>query len=159
MSLRRIGSALVTIAVSQLVTGMALQPRSITQDAPYSVEQATIESVLTCPKNIGQAAGGVVLLVHGTGSTGNETWGSGPYTELLPTLSPGYDVCYVTSPNRSQTDIQITSEYVAGNIAQLAKKSKTGKVSLIGHSQGNLNIQWALNFWPSTRQYVDKFVA
>jgi hypothetical protein len=35
--------------------------------------------------------------------------------------------------------------------------SATKKVFIIGHSQGNINIQWALAFWPSIRRYVTGF--
>jgi hypothetical protein len=51
----------------------------------------------------------------------------------------------------------VTAEYIAYNIKSLAQQSSTGKVFLIGHSQGNINIQWALAFWPSVRQYVEGF--
>ncbi len=41
-------------------------------------------------------------------------------------------------PGRTIGDAQISSEYVAYNTANLASQSATGKVFLIGHSQGNL---------------------
>lgn len=37
--------------------------------------------------------------------------------------------------------------------------SSTKKIFIIGHSQGNINIQWALAFWPSVRQYVTGFIS
>jgi cephalosporin-C deacetylase-like acetyl esterase len=40
-------------------------------------------------------------------------------------------------------DAQLSAEYVARAILSRAPQSKTGKVSVIGHSQGGgLNIQW-----------------
>jgi hypothetical protein len=80
-----------------------------------------------------------------------------PYEQCLESpffSSDGYDVCYVSIPARSLDDAQVNAEYVAYNIQDLAAKSSTGKVYLIGHSQGNLNIQWALAFWPSLRSKV-----
>jgi hypothetical protein len=56
-------------------------------------------------------------------------------------------------------DAQINAEYIAYNIKVLAEKSRTGKVFIVGHSQGNINIQWALEFWPSIREYVEGFVS
>jgi hypothetical protein len=53
--------------------------------------------------------------------------------------------------------MQVNAEYIAYNIKVLAQKSSTKKVFLVGHSQGNINIQWALDFWPSMRQYVSGF--
>lgn len=57
------------------------------------------------------------------------------------------------------SDAQVSAEYVAYNIIQLAQKSSTGKVKVVGHSQGGgLNIPWALIFWPSAREVVDDFL-
>ena len=70
---------------------------------------------------------------------------------------PGYDVAWFTSPTRSLGDAQVTAEYIAYNIKRLAQMSSTGKVFIVGHSQGNINIQWALAFWPSTRNVVSGF--
>lgn len=67
---------------------------------------------------------------------------------------PGYDIAWFTSPTRSLGDAQITAEYIAHNIKILARKSATGKVFIVGHSQGNINIQWALKYWPSARSFV-----
>jgi hypothetical protein len=65
-------------------------------------------------------------------------------TDIGFTIRIGYDIAWFTSPTRSLGDVQVTAEYIAYNIGQLAKQSATGKVFIIGHSQGNLNIQWAL---------------
>jgi hypothetical protein len=72
-------------------------------------------------------------------------------------FSPGYDIAWFTSPTRSLGDAQVTAEYIAYNIKRLAAMSATKKVFIIGHSQGNINIQWALAFWPSVRKYVTGF--
>ncbi|GAA5822314.1 hypothetical protein JCM5353_001569 [Sporobolomyces roseus] len=125
----------------------------------FSQPCSTYTSAVTCPNGIQGKAGGIVLLVHGTGSTGAESWSEGPYVLELPSAGPGYDVCYVDLPSRSLTDAQATSEWVAYNIKDLAPKSATGKVAVIGHSQGNPNIQWALDFWPAYRPLVSAFVA
>ena len=42
----------------------------------------------------------------------------------------------MTIPERSLGDAQVNAEYVAYNIQDLAAKSSTGKVYVIGHSQG-----------------------
>lgn len=94
-------SALVRLllASSHLLADLLVQkqpsPRSI-PDAPYSVDAATLENAITCPFGIKGKKGGVVLLVHGTGSTGSESWKSGPYVQVLPTVGKGYDVCWVS---------------------------------------------------------------
>ena len=46
-------------------------------DAPYTVNANTLASALTCPNGNPTKAAPPVLLVHGTGSTGQESWGDG----------------------------------------------------------------------------------
>ena len=140
-----------------------LTPRSVCPsnagDAPYSVDCNTLAASITCPNGIKGATNGIVLLVHGiyvftlyhlssyliftkigTGSTGSESWQNGPYVQLLPARA-NVDVCYVTMPGRTLGDAEVSAEYVAYNIGALAAKSATKKVAVIGHSQGNINIQ------------------
>ena len=50
-------------------------------------------------------------------------------------------MCWVALPNAGLGDAQATAEYVAYNIKSLAAKSKTGKIGLVSHSQGGLNVQ------------------
>lgn len=67
--------------------------RSSDQDnGIYSLPCTTYAAAMTCPQGYGKGQYGTVLLVHGTGSTGLETWGDGPYLQLLP--AEGFDVCY-----------------------------------------------------------------
>ncbi|GAA6009593.1 hypothetical protein JCM10207_004117 [Rhodosporidiobolus poonsookiae] len=132
-------------------------PTTLGNAGIFSSPCSTYVSALTCPNGIQGKKNGAVLLVHGTGSTGAETWGDGPYLKLLP--DEDFDVCYVDLPNRSIGDIQTSSEYVAHLIPYLAARSVTGKVGLVTHSQGGLNAQWALDFWPQGRMLVSSFVA
>lgn len=53
----------------------------------------------------------------------------------------GYDVCWISVPNRSLDDAQLNAEFAAHAIQELSYKSSTKKVYVVGHSQGNLNIQ------------------
>ncbi|EPQ26126.1 uncharacterized protein PFL1_06334 [Pseudozyma flocculosa PF-1] len=152
-----VAAPLALAAPSPLAKRAAVPP---TSDAPFSVSAATAQNVINCPNGIQGKAGGIVFLVHGTGSTGPESWGNGPWTSLLPTLGPGFDVCYITLPDRSQGDIQISAEYVARGIQYLAPQSSTGKVGIVAHSQGNLNVEWALTFWPvAARSVTAEYIA
>ncbi|PWZ02904.1 alpha/beta-hydrolase, partial [Testicularia cyperi] len=128
-------------------------------DAPFTVSTADVSSTITCPKTIQKKAGGVVLLVHGTGSDAKKNWEGGPYLEQLPGLDPGFDVCYIDLPGHALGDAQDTAEYVARAVQILAPQSSTKKVAFIAHSQGNLNVQWALTFWPSIRSSVSSYAA
>ncbi len=128
------------------------------KDPAYRFPTATMQAAITCPSGIKKAKGGIVLLVHGTGSTGPESWGSGPYVEILPKLDAGYDVCWINLPSRSMVDIADSGEYVAYAIKYLAPQSATGKVKIVSHSQGGPDTQFALAFFPSTRNFVSHFV-
>lgn len=66
-------------------------------DAPWSINTTAVESAITCPHGIDKKPGGIVLLVHGTGSLGWESWQTGPYVVVLPKAGKGYDVCWVRS--------------------------------------------------------------
>lgn len=50
-----------------------------------------------------------VLLVHGTGSTGIESWGDGYIPALI---AHGYNPCYVDLPMRAMGDMQDSSAYI-----------------------------------------------
>ena len=150
------------------LTTHAAPLRSTDRDAPFSVAASTVSAAITC-KPDPRARYGTVLLVHGTGSTGAETWAPGPYWQLLP--AQGLQVCYVTLPNRALTALDPADgrrrsvgrsslrrirrtcvhglwqrAHRADAVQLLAPASSTRNVAIIAHSQGNLNTQWALNF-------------
>jgi hypothetical protein len=88
-------------------------------DAPFSVDCDTLAGSVTCPNGVTGSAGGVVLLVHGTGSTGSESWANGPYVQLLPSRGPKFDVCWIDLPSRSLGDAQVSAEYIAYKCVQM----------------------------------------
>lgn len=115
---------------------------------------ATLDAALNCPSSFLHPDREPVLLVHGTSSTDDESWGWG-YAPAL--RGDGYDVCGVTLPNRSMGDIQVASEYVVRAIDRI--NAATGrKVDVLGHSQGNMQIRWALKWWPDLQGKVDDAV-
>ncbi len=95
-----------------------------------------------------------VLLVHGTGTYGQEQY-NWNYKPLL--IARGFDVCTVTYPDRGLGDQQISAEYVVNALRKIRAESGR-KVAMIGHSQGAGMPRWALKWWPSAREAVDDFV-
>ncbi|CAD6974988.1 unnamed protein product [Tilletia controversa] len=157
-------STVFAAALSEDATTAVLNARAVYPvqgEPPYTQNLTDFKAAITClPAKVGTAKGGVVLLIHGTGSTGRESWLSGPYTDILPALSPGFDVCYLTLPYRALRDVQVSAEYVVYAVKSLALRSATKKVHIIGHSQGaGVNPQWAMAFWPSIRKKVQTYVA
>lgn len=125
-------------------------------DAPYPVPKASLSHILNCPKGLPTSSSTkTVLLVHGTGSTGYESWAHG---YVLALADAGYTPCYVTLPNRSSGDLQLTAGYVAYNLHLVSWLAGGNPISVIGHSQGGPDIQWALRFFPSTRTVTKIFV-
>ncbi len=95
-----------------------------------------------------------VLLVHGTGTYGQEQY-NWSYKPLL--IERGFDVCTVTYPDRGLGDQQISAEYVVHALRRIHAESGR-KVAMIGHSQGASMPRWALKWWPSARDAVEDFV-
>lgn len=143
-----------------LISGKVLD--QTIQDAPFSQDQSVYLNAITCPKGIQNRTGGVILLVHGTFTTGESCWGITPYNTKLYEEGPGYDVCWISLPFSGLADVQLSAEYIATAIPYLAKLSPATnyKINVIGHSQGGgSNIQWALTFWPSIKQYFINYIA
>lgn len=118
-----------------------------------TVDPAEVAAATECLEPTGDA--GPVLLVHGTGSTPAESFDPS-LRATLPEL--GHEVCTVALPDRSVGDIQLSSEYVVAAVRAIAER--TGRpVALVGHSQGVLQVRWAVAFWPDVAEQVSMVVA
>ncbi|MFI7361413.1 esterase/lipase family protein [Streptomyces sp. NPDC050149] len=145
-------AALVGVFVAALL-GPA-SSASAAAEPTLGTPAAMLDAALHCPGSFAHPDHEPVLLVHGTSSTGDESWGWG-YAPAL--RDAGYDVCTVDLTNRSMGDIQESTEYVVRAVGRI--NSLTGrKVDVIGHSQGNMQIRWALKWWPSLQTKVDDAV-
>jgi triacylglycerol lipase len=143
------------LAATTLVVGLsagACQPDP--GDPPLSVPLATLDAALECPESFTHPQHEPVLLVHGTFTNPDENW-EWNYRIALP--NDGYDVCWVTLPNRSLDDIQVASEYVVHAVRTINARSGR-KVDIVGHSQGGLEPRWAVRWWPSLLGKVDDLV-
>jgi triacylglycerol lipase len=121
-----------------------------------TVPKAQLAGALRCPGGTGaNPKRPIVLLVHGTGTTGEESWPDGLGVVLD---NAGFDWCMVTIPGRELGDIQTTSEYVVAAVRALRKAAPKRKVSLIGHSQGADLIRWPVRWWPDVRAAVDDLI-
>lgn len=65
----------------------------------------------------------------------------------------------ITAANRSMGDMQVNAEFVAYNLHYLSSLSGGLSPAVIAHSQGNPNTQWALEYFPSTRNITRAFIA
>jgi triacylglycerol lipase len=111
-----------------------------------------LDEVLTCEAPRGDTEReATILLVHGTALTAEESWPR-TYGKVLPEL--GWRTCSVTLPERSLGDIQIATETVVAAVRRLHRRHGL-PVSLIGHSQGGLEIRWATRWWPDLGDLID----
>ena len=136
-----------------LVCAVATPAGAAPIDPPLAVPTSSLAAALSCT-GPAQSTHQPVLLVHGTGATPGENWGSN-YALVLPQL--GYDVCTVALPGRALGDIQVSAEYVVYAIRTMYT-TYNKKVDILGHSQGPLEPRWAIKWWPSLRSQVDHVV-
>jgi len=122
--------------------------------APLSEPQPALEQALECSADVDGAARTPVILVHGTGSTPEESFSFG-YQAALP--KQGIPVCTVRLPERATVDLQRSIQYVVHAIREVARRSGR-RVSLVGHSQGALLATYAPQFWPDLPAKVDDVV-
>ena len=94
-----------------------------------------------------------MILVHGTGSTPEESFGFG-YVTALP--KRGIPACTVRLPGRALVDQQRSIQYVVYAVREVARRSGR-KVSLVGHSQGATLVTYATYLWPDLPAKVEEY--
>lgn len=150
----RLLSLIAPVVVAALVPVAGSAARAAEGPALESDPQAMADA-LECPDTFDPDDGfDPLLLVHGTFATPEENWGWN-YAAALP--AQGWDVCTVRLPERSNVDIQVSSEYVVYAIRQMAARSGE-PVDVMGHSQGGLQPRWAVKWWPDVQAAVDDLV-
>jgi triacylglycerol esterase/lipase EstA (alpha/beta hydrolase family) len=119
-----------------------------------TVPESELAAAMACPSGLTHPDGPIVVFVHGTGSTSDESYNP-TFAKSLPAV--GLDGCTVQMPNRAESDIQISAEYVVYAVRTLA--AQTGRrLVIVGHSQGGLEPRWAARWWPDVRELVDDIV-
>ncbi|GME23111.1 Lipase B [Neofusicoccum parvum] len=132
-------------------------PSASDKDAPYSLSESQLRQAIYIPSGFTYGEKPPVILVPGTGAKGGENFGS----NFIP-LFTGVDYAdpvWLNIPGFLLDDAQVNAEYVAYAINYISGISKNKKVSVLGWSQGNLDIQWANKYWPSTVKNVNKHIA
>ncbi|KAJ5825913.1 hypothetical protein N7474_003051 [Penicillium riverlandense] len=136
-----------------------IYPNKAAADAPYSVPESTLRAAIHIPDSFsfGRNGNTPVILVPGTAIPAGTTY----YYSFskLANSSAGIDVVWVNMPRASLSDAQVNAEYVAYAINYISALSAGQSVGVISWSQGGLDTQWALKYWPSTRPVVADFVA
>ena len=131
-----------------------------TTDAPYSVSEAQLRAAIYIPPGFTFGKKTPVLFVPGTGAYGGSTFANN--LRKLLTGQSYADPVWVNVPGAMLGDAQINSEYIAYAINYISARSGSlanpRKIAVISWSQGGLDTQWVLKYWPSTRKIVQDFL-
>ncbi|KAJ5757904.1 uncharacterized protein N7511_006598 [Penicillium nucicola] len=135
-----------------------IYPNKHPTDAPYSLPESALRSAIHIPKTFtyDTANKTPILLVPGTGSPAGSTY-QFSFTKLF-SQHAHTDPVWVNIPGNSLDDIQSNAEYVAYAINYISAVSKRA-IGVVSWSQGGIDVQWALKYWPSTRASVTDFMA
>lgn len=145
-------------STASIPTPSIFQPYNVYKgDAPYSVAEKTLQAGISFPNGF-QCRKNLVILFPGTAVPALSTFTS-TFIPVFNDANNGQaDVMVVTNPSVSLGDAQVTAEYAAYAI-NYAFFVLGRQATIIPWSQGNLNTQWALKYWPSTRYTLKNYVA
>ncbi len=133
--------------------------RSVTEPAerlapngpPLTVPLAALQAATSCdPADRLRSARSVVLLVHGTATTPEESWSWG-YERAL--RADGFALCTVRLPDHALGSVTRSAEYVVA-AARIAIRRSERRIAIIGHSQGGQLAVWVTRFWPDVARGV-----
>ncbi len=130
-------------------------PASASASGPaLKVPQADLQAAFVCPVDPTNATRTPLMLVTGTGATGEQAYliGQGAFEAY------GHPVCYVNLPDFMTADIQVSVEYLVYGLRREFKMAGR-KVAVFGISQGGLLPRFALTYWPDLRRKVGDVLA
>ena len=134
-----------------------IYPKKLPCDAPYSASEAELRRQIFIPSTFTYGQKPPVILFPGTGGRGGQNF-QGNFEVLLANVDYA-DLVWVNPTNFLLGDAQYSAELAAYTINYISSISQGKNVSLIAWSQGNINIQWANKYWPSTRSIVSDHIA
>jgi hypothetical protein len=142
--------------------GQVLWPRKKTpdaaNDAPYSIDEAELRKAIFIPPSFTYGSKRPVIMVPGTASYGGTN-----FANNLRKLLSGTDYAdpvWLNIPGAMLGDAQLNSEYIAYAINYISAVCKRNQknMAVISWSQGGLDTQWVLKYWPSTRKIIKDFL-
>ncbi len=139
-------AALAALAVAPATAAAA--------DPPLTVSKAKLAASLKCSGTLEGAVKQPLMLVTGTGASGDEAYaiGKGAFDAW------GAPVCWVNFPAFTTGDVQIAAQYLVAGIRTEARRAGR-PIAIIGISQGGLLPRIALTYWPSLRAKVTDVLA
>jgi triacylglycerol lipase len=141
-------------AIAVAICALAGAAPAAAADPPLTVPQAKLDAALHCHGKLHEAKRQPIVLVTGTGATGDEAYaiGKGAFDAYR------HPVCTVEFPAFTSADIQVSVQYLVNGIRAMARRSGQ-PIAIFGISQGGLLPRWALTYWPSLREKVTDVLA
>lgn len=137
-----------------------IYPQAGYQDVKYDISEKDLRAAIYIPDTFKYGAPGApkpIILVPGTGDTGYGTF-LGSYIPLLQGSNIA-DPVWLNIPINLLSDAQNNAQFVAYAINYISSISQGSQLSIAAWSQGNIDTQWAMKFWPSIRSIVTDHVA
>ncbi|CAO2649711.1 Nn.00g010030.m01.CDS01 [Neocucurbitaria sp. VM-36] len=132
-------------------------PKKDPADAPYSLSEDALRKAIYIPSGFTYGAKRPVIFVPGTGAYGGSSFGNN--IRKLLTGKSYADPVWLNIPGAMLADAQTNSEYIAYAINYISTVSNNNnEIAIISWSQGGLDTQWVLKYWPSTRKVVTDFL-
>ncbi len=119
-----------------------------------TVARAKLAAAFHCPRPVRDAKKTPVMLVTGTGATGEQAYAIGK--DAIDAY--GHPGCYVDFPASTTADIQVSVQYLVWGLRREAALAGR-KVAVFGISQGGLLPRMALTYWPDLRSKVSDVLA
>ncbi|KAG9254172.1 uncharacterized protein F5Z01DRAFT_707780 [Emericellopsis atlantica] len=133
-----------------------IYPKADSCDPAYSVPEDDLRSAIYIPPGFTYGEKPPVILFPGTGSNGYTAF-KGNFIPLLTDVDWA-DPVWVNVPGFLNDDAQDNAEYAAYAMHYIAAITKRD-IGIIAWSQGNIDVQWAFKYWPSTREVTTDHVA
>jgi hypothetical protein len=143
-------SSAIAVAICALVGAAP----AAAADPPLTVPKAKLDAALHCHGKLHASGRQPIMLVTGTGATGDEAYaiGKGAFDAYR------HPVCTVEFPAFTTADIQVSVQYLVNGIALMERRAGQ-PIAVFGISQGGLLPRWALTYWPSLRAKVTDVLA
>jgi hypothetical protein len=134
-------------------------PKIHVNDAPYTILETNLRAAIHIPETFtyGKTNKTPIVFIPGTADPAGSTYYFS-FTKLFTTQYTHTDPVWVNIPGNSLDDIQNNAEYVAYAINYIASITNH-TIGVLSWSQGGIDVQWALKYWPSTRSCVSDFMA
>lgn len=143
---------LVVLAV--VAATAALASPAAAAEPRLTPSPAKLAAALKCTPGVAGAKRTPIMLVTGTGASGDEAYAIGK--AAFDTY--GAPVCWVNFPNFTTTDVQVSAQYLVYGLREMSRRAGR-KIAVFGISQGGLLPRIALTYWPSLRAKVSDVVA